>query len=36
LGAKRLLDECVRLDAEINQRNLEGFTAAGRMTLSLI
>jgi len=36
LGAKRLLDECVRLDAEINQRNVDRFTAAGRMTLSLI
>lgn len=36
LGAKRLLEECVKLDADINQRNLEGFTAAGRMTLSLI
>jgi CheY-like chemotaxis protein/HPt (histidine-containing phosphotransfer) domain-containing protein len=36
LGAKRLLDECNRLDADINRRNLEGFTAAGRVTLSLI
>ena len=36
LGAKRLLNECVRLDAEINQRNVDRFMAAGRMTLSLI
>lgn len=36
LGAKRLLDECNRLDADINRRNLEGFAAAGRLTLSLI
>lgn len=36
LGAKRLLDACNRLDADINQRNLDGFAAAGRMTLSLI
>jgi len=36
LGAKRLLDGCIRLDAEINQCNLDRFTAAGRMTLSLI